>query len=269
MFPKQQTTFKLREVQNDPRDSPRNFHSIYPFAFIQFTFHFVLKRNHSTIELASKDGSLGLDFGAVHEKCSGPKSQLIIYYNYHYYYYHYCWNWQENGRHSRWLSELACYVITSSYHNIRHAFLYEACFLLPDEFTTSASNGILSERLFAVSQGFLSCNSCCRREARFAIFDLRRLKHVVDRTWVVITIVIPPRFSRFGWNLDGFDRFPASIYVWQRFDVAGVETAVSLFDAWARWFHSSSCRGGARWKLFKERGTRSQPLKENNVWTRF
>ena len=205
---------------------------------IHFSLRF--KRNHSTIELASKDGSLGLDFGAVQEQCSGPKSQLIIYNYYQYYYYYYCWNWQENGAHSRWLSELACYVITSSYHNIRHAFLYEACFLLPDEFTTCASDGILSERLFAVSQGFLSCYSCCRREARFAIFDLRRLKHVVDRTWVVIAIVIPPRFSRSWWNFDGFDRFTASLYVWQRFDVAGVETTVSLFDAWARRFHSSS-----------------------------
>lgn len=44
VFPKQQTTSNLREVQNDPRDSLRNFHSIYPFEFIPFTFHFVSNR---------------------------------------------------------------------------------------------------------------------------------------------------------------------------------------------------------------------------------
>ena len=100
MFPKQQTTSNLREVQNDPRDSLRNFHFNLSLCIHSIHFSLRFQRNHSTNELALKDVSLELDFGAVHENCSGPKSQLIIYYYYHYYYYYYCWNLQENGAHS-------------------------------------------------------------------------------------------------------------------------------------------------------------------------
>ena len=89
-------------------------------------------------------------------------------------------------------------------------------------------------------RGSLASYSRASRPARDLVVHFRRLENVIDCVGIVVLIIVFPRLSRSRRNFYRFDRFPAFVSVWQRFDVTRIESAVSPFNAGARWLDSST-----------------------------